>query len=199
MGVHIQPSPMPYQASKEGGRSRSGRRAPMCLADRAAPGVTATTTRNRESCLCESPPGPFVNRPRASFSHSSRGMTRRPVIGSAPRKGAPFARRGLLWIGPWPGTSCAFFFSETVRFMAARKLSLLPEHPLIAVKDRPGAAPAPAACGRAPRPRRIGPAPQVPSRGRDPRRPRNGAPSWSHGPDRCRRRQRGRCPERQAT
>ena len=25
MGVHIQPSPMPYQASKEGGRSRHGR------------------------------------------------------------------------------------------------------------------------------------------------------------------------------
>ena len=25
MGVHIQPSPMPYQASKEGGRSGHGR------------------------------------------------------------------------------------------------------------------------------------------------------------------------------
>ena len=33
MGVHIQPSPMPYQASKEGGRSGHGRKLRSGTAD----------------------------------------------------------------------------------------------------------------------------------------------------------------------
>ena len=42
---------------------------------------------------CESPLGQVVNRPPTSFSRSGAGMTRRHIIGSAPRRGgAPFAR-----------------------------------------------------------------------------------------------------------
>ena len=67
-----------------------------------------------------------MNRPPTSFSHSSRGMTRRPVIGGAPRRGKPFAKcwRSGSARGPPPGVACSV--SETLRFMAASRPSYSP-------------------------------------------------------------------------
>ena len=67
-----------------------------------------------------------MNRPPTSFSHSSRGMTRRPVIGGAPRRGKPFAKcwRSGSARGPPPGVACSV--SETLRFMVASRPSYSP-------------------------------------------------------------------------
>ncbi len=61
----------------------------LATAGRAAEAQDTARSADRRGVPCESVHGQIVNRRPVSFSHSGCGMTRTPVIGSAPRRGAP--------------------------------------------------------------------------------------------------------------
>ena len=101
MGVHIQPSPMPYQASKEGGRSRHGRTLWNGIATPAAVVQPQRRQRHAESAARTSEWRCRAQAPRCRCARAARHRPP-PIGGQDP--GA--ASRGEWWRGaPDPGRS----------------------------------------------------------------------------------------------
>ena len=73
MGVHMPPSPMPYQASRRGGRSRHGRTLWNGIAAPAAVVQPQRGQRHAESATCPSEWRSRVHPPPMSDGHSPIG------------------------------------------------------------------------------------------------------------------------------
>ena len=91
MGVHIQPSPMPYQASKEGGRSRHGRTLWNGIAGPAAVVQPQRRQRHAESAACPSEWRCRAQAPRCRCARAARHR-RPPSGGQDPPPGSRLER-----------------------------------------------------------------------------------------------------------
>ena len=109
--THLRPSP--HQAL--GVATASDGAARTALAGLSAEAQDAAAPADRREAPCESPGRRSVNRTPASFAHSSAAVSRAPLIGSEPRRGARSAmccrgglRRGRPAVGPVsPAPRCA--------------------------------------------------------------------------------------------
>ena len=111
--THLRPNP--YQALGLGVATASDGAARTALAGLSAKAQDAAASADRREAPCESPGRRSVNRTPASFAHSSAAVSRAPLIGSEPRRGARSAiccrgglRRGRPAVGPVsPAPRCA--------------------------------------------------------------------------------------------